>query len=123
MFTSSATIVQRLWNYCNVLRDDGMSHGDYVEQLTYSPPQNKSPTFLLHCRIVLQIQRQSDEYNLLIEHYKAAQSRLIRERAHCQRRITIVPEWAKILDFETRIPQAQEELVLSTDHSSPITDH
>jgi type I restriction enzyme M protein len=32
---SSATIVQRLWNYCNVLRDDGMSYGDYVEQLTY----------------------------------------------------------------------------------------
>mgnify|MGYP000919100360 FL=1 len=31
----SNTIVQRLWNYCNVLRDDGMSYGDYVEQLTY----------------------------------------------------------------------------------------
>lgn len=31
----SATIVQRLWNYCNVLRDDGMSYGDYLEQLTY----------------------------------------------------------------------------------------
>jgi type I restriction enzyme M protein len=31
----SSTIVQRLWNYCNVLRDDGMSYGDYVEQLTY----------------------------------------------------------------------------------------
>jgi type I restriction enzyme M protein len=31
----SATIVQRLWNYCNVLRDDGVSYGDYVEQLTY----------------------------------------------------------------------------------------
>ncbi len=30
-----ATIVQKLWNYCNVLRDDGMSYGDYVEQLTY----------------------------------------------------------------------------------------
>lgn len=29
------TIVQRLWNYCNVLRDDGVSYGDYVEQLTY----------------------------------------------------------------------------------------
>ena len=27
--------VQKLWNYCNVLRDDGMSYGDYVEQLTY----------------------------------------------------------------------------------------
>ncbi|HLF87652.1 MAG TPA: class I SAM-dependent DNA methyltransferase [Anaerolineales bacterium] len=33
--TNSATIVQRLWNYCNVLRDDGVSYGDYVEQLTY----------------------------------------------------------------------------------------
>jgi len=31
----SATIVQRLWNYCHVLRDDGVSYGDYVEQLTY----------------------------------------------------------------------------------------
>jgi type I restriction enzyme M protein len=28
-------IVQRLWNYCDVLRDDGVSYGDYVEQLTY----------------------------------------------------------------------------------------
>jgi len=28
-------LVQRLWNYCNVLRDDGLSYGDYLEQLTY----------------------------------------------------------------------------------------
>lgn len=35
MSNESATIVQRLWNYCNVLRDDGVSYGDYVEQLTY----------------------------------------------------------------------------------------
>ena len=35
MNTTSSTIVQRVWNYCNVLRDDGMSYGDYVEQLTY----------------------------------------------------------------------------------------
>ena len=35
MSTESNTIVQRLWNYCNVLRDDGVSYGDYVEQLTY----------------------------------------------------------------------------------------
>ncbi|MHB1705675.1 MAG: hypothetical protein ACYCSH_06420 [Acidithiobacillus sp.] len=32
---NTATIVQKLWNYCNVLRDDGMSYGDYVERLTY----------------------------------------------------------------------------------------
>ncbi len=35
MSAESSTIVQRLWNYCNVLRDDGVSYGDYVEQLTY----------------------------------------------------------------------------------------
>jgi type I restriction enzyme M protein len=32
---NTSNIVQKLWNYCNVLRDDGMSYGDYVEQLTY----------------------------------------------------------------------------------------
>ncbi|HEY7350289.1 MAG TPA: class I SAM-dependent DNA methyltransferase [Ktedonobacterales bacterium] len=35
MSNASQAIVQRLWNYCNLLRDDGMSYGDYVEQLTY----------------------------------------------------------------------------------------
>src|SRR5690606_20342670 len=32
---TTASIVQRVWNYCNTLRDDGVSHGDYLEQLTY----------------------------------------------------------------------------------------
>ncbi len=40
---NTATIAQKLWNYCNVLRDDGMSYGDYPsvslragsDQLTY----------------------------------------------------------------------------------------
>jgi type I restriction enzyme M protein len=47
-------LVQRLWNYCNVLRDDGLSYGDYLEQLTYllflkmadeqtEPPFNAEP--------------------------------------------------------------------------------
>jgi type I restriction enzyme M protein len=31
----STQLVQKLWNYCNLLRDDGLSYGDYVEQLTY----------------------------------------------------------------------------------------
>ncbi|MCX7794657.1 MAG: type I restriction-modification system subunit M [Thermodesulfovibrionales bacterium] len=35
MPNESSTIVQRIWNYCHVLRDDGVSYGDYVEQLTY----------------------------------------------------------------------------------------
>ena len=28
-------LVQRLWDFCDVLRDDGLSYGDYLEQLTY----------------------------------------------------------------------------------------
>src|SRR5438093_2128603 len=28
-------LIQRLWGYCNVLRDDGLSYQDYIEQLTY----------------------------------------------------------------------------------------
>ena len=32
---NSATIVQKLWNYCSVLRDDGLSYQDYIEQLTF----------------------------------------------------------------------------------------
>lgn len=31
----SSTIVQKVWNFCNTLRDDGVSYGDYLEQLTY----------------------------------------------------------------------------------------
>jgi type I restriction enzyme M protein len=30
-----AVLVRRLWQYCNILRDDGLSYPDYVEQLTY----------------------------------------------------------------------------------------
>ena len=33
--TTAAGIGQKLWNYCNVLRDAGLSYGDYLEQLTY----------------------------------------------------------------------------------------
>jgi len=54
MATESSTIVDRVWGYCNVLRDDGVSYGDYVEQLTYllflkmadeqtKPPYSKPP--------------------------------------------------------------------------------
>jgi type I restriction enzyme M protein len=33
--SDSATIVRKLWNYCHVLRDDGLSYQDYIEQLTF----------------------------------------------------------------------------------------
>jgi len=52
MLNTFSQIVQRLWNYSDVLRDDGVSYGDNVERLTYlfflkmadeqtKPPLNK----------------------------------------------------------------------------------
>lgn len=33
--TDPKQMVTKLWNYCDILRDDGLSYGDYVEQLTF----------------------------------------------------------------------------------------
>jgi type I restriction enzyme M protein len=49
----TAPIVQKVWNFCTTLRDDGVGYGDYLEQLTYliflkmadeytRPPYNRS---------------------------------------------------------------------------------
>ena len=35
MRDGASSLVRKLWQYCNVLRDDGLSYPDYVEQLTY----------------------------------------------------------------------------------------
>jgi type I restriction enzyme M protein len=53
MTPSTAPIVSKVWAFCNTLRDDGVSYGDYLEQLTYliflkmadeysQPPYNRS---------------------------------------------------------------------------------
>jgi len=55
MSSAASSLVNKVWNYCNLLRDDGVSYGDYVEQLTYllflkmdyertRPPYNKKST-------------------------------------------------------------------------------
>ena len=52
MSEQTATIISKVWGMCNPLRDDGVSYGDYLEQLTYliflkmsdeysKPPYNK----------------------------------------------------------------------------------
>lgn len=32
---NASTLVQKIWNFCHTLRDDGVGYGDYLEQLTY----------------------------------------------------------------------------------------
>ena len=35
MSSAASNLVAKVRNYCNLLRDDGVSYGDYVEQLAY----------------------------------------------------------------------------------------
>jgi type I restriction enzyme M protein len=35
IMSNPAQLTSKLWNYCSILRDDGLSYGDYVEQLTF----------------------------------------------------------------------------------------
>ncbi len=32
---NTSNLVQKVWNFCHTLRDDGVGYGDYLEQLTY----------------------------------------------------------------------------------------
>lgn len=57
---NSNSLVQKLWNFCHTLRDDGVGYGDYLEQLTYllflklaheyaQPPHNRDTHIPLSC--------------------------------------------------------------------------
>ena len=32
---NTSTLIQKVWNFCHTLKDDGVGYGDYLEQLTY----------------------------------------------------------------------------------------
>ena len=88
MANGSAQIVQKLWNYCNVLRDDGMSYGDYVEQLTYllflkmadersKPPYNQKSPIPSGCDWQSLLKKDGDE---LFDHYRNILKKLGQEK-------------------------------------------
>jgi type I restriction-modification system DNA methylase subunit len=31
---NTSALIQKVWNFCHTLRDDGVGYGDYLEQLT-----------------------------------------------------------------------------------------
>ena len=35
MSENSSALISKVWNFANVLRDDGVGYGDYLEQITY----------------------------------------------------------------------------------------
>jgi type I restriction enzyme M protein len=85
---NSSQLVQRLWNYCNVLRDDGVSYGDYVEQLTYllflkmadeqtKPPFKKPSVIPKNLDWQSLVEKEGDELEL---HYRHILDRLGKEK-------------------------------------------
>ena len=46
---NSVQLVQKLWNYCNILRDDGLSYGDYASELLSTGSEQQS--FLLFLKM------------------------------------------------------------------------
>ena len=32
---NTSALIQKVWNFCHTLKDDGVGYGDYLEQLTY----------------------------------------------------------------------------------------
>jgi type I restriction enzyme M protein len=85
---TSPAIVQKLWNYCNVLRDDGMSYGDYVEQLTYllflkmadertKPPYSEPSAVPLEYSWPSLVKNDGDE---LFDHYRHVLEKLGNEK-------------------------------------------
>ena len=35
MTNTPSAIISKVWSFCHVLRDSGVSYGDYLEQLTF----------------------------------------------------------------------------------------
>ena len=89
---STSTLVQKLWNYCNVLRDDGMGYGDYVEQLTFllflkmadersRPPYNQSSLIPAEYAWPTLVKRDGDD---LFDHYRHALEKLGQQKGTLQ---------------------------------------
>jgi type I restriction enzyme M protein len=87
MAEQSTQLVQKLWNYCNILRDDGLSYGDYAstrlstgsEQLTFllflkmadersRPPFNKPSPIPENVDWQSLVRRHGDELEMRYRH-------------------------------------------------------
>jgi type I restriction enzyme M protein len=75
--SNTASIISKVWNFCNVLRDDGVGYGDYLEQLTYllflkmaheysQPPHSRDTGVPLDCNWESLSTKRGDE---LEKHY------------------------------------------------------
>ena len=83
-------IVQKLWSYCNVLRDDGLSYQDYLEQLT----------FLLFLKMADERARLTGEEQPIPEGYRwadlaAPQMEGVELEQHYRETLRVLGEWTR----------------------------
>jgi type I restriction enzyme M protein len=85
---STNQIISKVWSFCNTLRDDGVSYGDYLEQLTYllflkmadeytRPPYNRKMPILSQYNWQSLVDLKGDELEV---HYTATLRELGREK-------------------------------------------
>src|SRR5688572_5181068 len=85
---NTSSIVSKVWAFCNTLRDDGVSYGDYLEQLTYllflkmadeytKPPHNHKMPIPANYSWGTLINKSGDE---LEQHYNKALRNLGKEK-------------------------------------------
>ena len=87
MSSEVSTIVQKLWNYCDYLQDDGVSYGDYTQQLTNilflkmadeltKPPFNQDPIIPKKLNWETLLSKKGDELEV---HYRYILEELAKE--------------------------------------------
>jgi type I restriction enzyme M protein len=86
---NSSAIVQKLWNYCHVLRDEGISYGYYVEQLTYLLFLKMADEQTEYLDFPSQIPQGFDWESVIVlegteleEHYRTTRARALGTRAY-----------------------------------------
>lgn len=68
---NAATVVQRLWNDCNVVRDDGMSYGDYLSaslwaaHLSAVPEDAQTPMRIAGCKSAVSVKTEAQAKALM----------------------------------------------------------
>ncbi|MBL8371229.1 MAG: hypothetical protein JNK28_07570 [Burkholderiaceae bacterium] len=76
---NSATIVQKFWNDCNVLRDDGMSYRNHVEPLplkdaALADSDNLPPPEVIAQEIVDDLEAALEQFRLIAGDLAGAES-------------------------------------------------
>lgn len=70
---TESAIISKIWNLANVMRDDGVFYGDYLEQITY----------LLFLKMVDELNKPPYNKNIQLPHIKDIDGKEIQNGDYC----------------------------------------